>query len=210
MTISDGRQVGDIRGDHRARYWFAGGLAKAAGAVSCLDVGCGTGYGARILELETGGLVIGLDRSVIALQTARSEQLNVAASRCIFVQAEVPPFPDLGDSPFDFATAFEIVEHMADPAAMLRALAEIARDLVVSTPNEAVVPFGKGSHPEHKRHYLLRGLLELLNQTGWDLVGVFGQRDKEPGHVERAIDLRMGTRETLARTLVLHARSRLL
>jgi 2-polyprenyl-3-methyl-5-hydroxy-6-metoxy-1,4-benzoquinol methylase len=76
----------------------------------------------------------------------------------------------LEEGSFDLVTCFETVEHVHESAALLdnlnRALKPGAM-LVISTPNEDVLPFKNFKNPYHVRHYTPREFEELLCSRGF-------------------------------------------
>jgi len=99
---------------------------------TALDVGCGAGLLAEPLA-RLGADVTGLDASAdliaVALEHARASGLNIDYRAGELAQLE---------GQFDLITCMEVIEHVADPAAFVGALARrLAADglLVLSTPN---------------------------------------------------------------------------
>ena len=99
---------------------------------SALDVGCGAGLLAEPLA-RLGAEVTGLDAAAELIAAAREHakaselQINYRAGELIELEGR-----------FDLITCMEVIEHVADPAAFVAALAErLAGDglLVMSTPN---------------------------------------------------------------------------
>jgi len=150
----------DLWNEHIARYHFARRLARAR---RVLDLGCGTGYGAAAL---TGAAqhVTGVDVSTDAIAYASSnytfENLTFAAASCTSV-----PLPDAS---FDLITAFELIEHLDDPRALLaeaRRLLAPSGQFIVSTPNRlyyAETRRQAGPNPFHHREYNYDEFRELL------------------------------------------------
>lgn len=94
-----------------------------------LDFGCGAGYfleEARARGWET----FGIEYSGLALEMARSKQLEVVAA-----PVGRDAFPE---GYFDVVTAFEVFEHIADPSSVADVLAHVLRRdglLYCTTPN---------------------------------------------------------------------------
>jgi len=106
-----------------------------------LDVGSGFGFLAATLNQTTGLSVSGVE-------------LSDAERRFAMDELGVPTYGDLADIPegkrFQVVTAFEVIEHIADPAGFLRALVDLVDDgglLVIGTDNfecRAVQRLGRG------------------------------------------------------------------
>ena len=99
---------------------------------SALDVGCGAGLLAEPLA-RLGAEVTGLDASPEVIAIAREH----AATMGLEIDYRVGDVQEL-EGQFDLITAMEVIEHVADPAAFVTALAKrLAADglLIMSTPN---------------------------------------------------------------------------
>jgi len=124
------RNHGQLR-EHVARYRFA--AERLGGRI--LDAGCGTGYGPQLLcENKEITEVIGVDRDERCLKHARRYYQTPSIS---FYQRDliVDSLQSLGL--FDAITAFEILEHVAEPEKLLRRLNRSmgpGGKLLVSTP----------------------------------------------------------------------------
>ena len=97
-----------------------------------LDVGCGAGLLAEPLA-RLGAQVIGIDASPEVIAVAR-EHAAGAGLEIDYRSGDVQQL----DGQFELVTAMEVIEHVADPGAFLKALASrLAPDglLVLSTPN---------------------------------------------------------------------------
>ena len=101
-------------------------------AKSALDVGCGAGLLAEPLA-RLGAKVTGIDASLEVIAVARGH----AAAMGLEIDYRVGDIQAL-DGQFDLVTCMEVIEHVADPAAFVAALANrLAPDglLIMSTPN---------------------------------------------------------------------------
>ena len=97
-----------------------------------LDVGCGAGLLAEPLA-RLGAQVTGIDASPEVIAVAR-EHAAGAGLEIDYRSGDVQQL----DGQFELVTAMEVIEHVADPGAFLKALASrLAPDglLVLSTPN---------------------------------------------------------------------------
>lgn len=169
-----------VRRDHLARYEFAARILPAASRV--IDVGCGIGYGTHILA-QAGHDALGLDIDRDAIDYgARYFEARLQCRKAEEVGGYIP---------HDAAVCFEIIEHLDEPAQMLRDLPTAT--LLASVPNEAVFPFRGQAF--HRRHYTKQQFDALLRSSGWRPVAWYGQRDAH-SEVEPAVE---------GRTLVVRA-----
>jgi 2-polyprenyl-6-hydroxyphenyl methylase/3-demethylubiquinone-9 3-methyltransferase len=99
---------------------------------TALDVGCGGGLLTEALA-RLGAKVTGVDASPAVISVARSH----AAAAGLDIDYRAGDVQEL-QGQFDLITCMEVVEHVADPAAFVKALAKrLAPDglLLMSTPN---------------------------------------------------------------------------
>lgn len=150
---------------------------------SALDVGCGAGLLTEPLA-RLGARVTGVDAAPEVIAVARDH-----ASRAgLEIDYRTGDVQEL-QGQFDLVTCMEVIEHVADPAAFLRALsARIAPEglLIMSTPNstgwskllmitiaEGIGKVPKGTHdfdkfisPEHLKSLLSDSGLKCLDVEG--------------------------------------------
>jgi 2-polyprenyl-6-hydroxyphenyl methylase/3-demethylubiquinone-9 3-methyltransferase len=99
---------------------------------TALDVGCGAGLLAEPLA-RLGATVTGIDASPEVIGVAREH----ATAMGLAIDYRSGDVQEL-EGQFDLITCMEVIEHVADPAAFLKALAKrLAPDglLIMSTPN---------------------------------------------------------------------------
>ncbi len=164
-----GENLTQIRFDHKARYIFASQWIRRKFGVETrakvgLDVFCGNGYGSRMVADIAGTRMIGLDGSAEAISFAE----NVYSShRVVFGQALYPfevnfPF-------FDFAISFESIEHVDDPAGLLKQISISAKGpIAISFPDDSGLPFDKYGQffKHHVRHFRREEIISLLSSLG--------------------------------------------
>jgi len=99
---------------------------------TALDAGCGAGLLTEPLA-RLGARVVGIDAAAELITAARAH----SAGQGLEIEYRVGSVDELEGS-FDLITSMEVIEHVADPAAFVSALARrLAPDglLVISTPN---------------------------------------------------------------------------
>ncbi len=130
-------------------HWDGDGLGfTPLAGKSVLDVGCGAGLLAEPLA-RLGGQVTGVD--------AAPENIGAAAAHAALVGLSIDYLAGgveaIAGRRFDLVTSLEVIEHVADPAAFVRGLADAVAPgglLVVSTPNRtalsrlAMITVGEG------------------------------------------------------------------
>ncbi len=175
--LSGERQVSPaiegIQADHVYRYKWAAEKIKGEEVV---DLACGCGYGSAILFDAGATHVVGVDLSAESIDYAKKHH---ARDGIVFYADDLEKgFNKPEDySAFDNATAFEIIEHLADPKPLLKTLP--ARRLFASVPNQTVIPYSPETAPFHQRHYTPHQLQELLRETGWQITHWRGQQNPQ-------------------------------
>jgi|GEM_PF-675856 len=180
--IDAGSEPADItRYEHLFRYKFA---CKQAGK-RVLDLGCGYGYGAQMLYKE-GREVVGMDISKEAIAYARN---NYPGPEYLMGSADKIPYPD---DYFDSVVAFEVIEHIEEPNALLSEAYRVLKkegSLFISTPNPMRlgnilkhylkgVPWPEKAHLEnifHLKEYPYCQFMDLLKGKKFEVKQRFGQ-----------------------------------
>lgn len=126
------RTLHDING---CRTDFIAARAALAGR-RVLDVGCGGGLLSEALAAR-GALVTGLDAAapLVAAAQAHARDTGLAITY-LAMTAEDHAVPD--DARYDLVVCMELLEHVPDPAALIRALGRLVRpggDVFLSTLN---------------------------------------------------------------------------
>lgn len=165
-----------IRRDHVARYEFAARILPAGSRV--IDFACGIGYGTRVLA-DAGHAARGYDIDAEALAYA-NEHYRHPGGRTDFSLGNGNAPGELGE--YDAAVCFETVEHLEDPRPLLKALRISAPRLLVSVPNEEVMPYEISPGVVtafHYRHYTKHEFNALLQECGWRVTEWHGQAGPE-------------------------------
>lgn len=147
-----------------------------------LDVGCAEGGAAGPLRAAGAGQLVGVEIHEPAAERAREVYDEVHAG------AAEDVVPRL-DGPFDTILLYDSLEHMAEPDALLRALAEVAAPgarLHVSVPNarhwtllrdlalRGTFGYAEFGHRDstHLRWFTRRDLVATLGRAGWRVESV--------------------------------------
>ncbi|MDD5422477.1 MAG: class I SAM-dependent methyltransferase [Candidatus Omnitrophica bacterium] len=131
----------------------------------CLDLGCGAGYGTRILS-EKFGSAVGVDISEDAVKKARSEYER---NNCDFLHYDgrALPFPE---NMFDTVVSFHVIEHVKDAKQFLSEACRVLKKggtFIISTPN-AALRISEGETPWnvfHVREYTFGEFRGILART---------------------------------------------
>jgi SAM-dependent methyltransferase len=151
-----------------------------------LDIGCGAGYGTRLLA-DHAQRAVGVD--VVADAVAQASAA-FAAANCSFLSYDGDRLP-FEDGQFDAATSFQTIEHVRDDGRFIAEAARVLKPgaaLVLTTPNRAL-RLREGQRPWnrfHVREYRSTELESLLARhfTSVEMMGVRANAAIE--QVERA------------------------
>lgn len=181
-----------------------------------LDAGCGPGYFVRAAR-DAGFDACGVEVSRYAVEFARRE-LGVD------VRHGTVPGADLPAGRFDVVTMWDVIEHLPDPLAALRAVAEVLRPggvVMLSTGDYAsLVARLSGRHwhlfnlPEHLWFFTPGSLRRLLRRAGltplgltyevcWYPIRYLVERLESTFRLSRALSPRLGRLGRIALPLTL-------
>lgn len=175
-----GVSLSEIRSDHVNRYKWARDRVINRTAV---DIACGCGYGSALMS-EGAAVVTGIDRNTQAIDYAR--QYWSRNNTYYLIQDALNPLP----AKYDYAVAFETIEHLDDDLQFLINLREFCDRLLISAPNQDSIPFDHKRFPFHVRHYTEEQMIALLESSGWGVTSIWSQMggysDLEPFSQEGA------------------------
>ena len=159
--------------EHYHRYLWAAPLAAGR---RVLDLGSGEGYGSAILASSGAASVVGVDVDERAVEHAR---LSYSAPNLSFETGDALDLGGHDPAAFDLVVAFEVIEHVDDPARLLDRVAELldpAGVLVVSTPDRLVYGEARERENPFHRHELTEPELRELLGERFPNVALWGQR----------------------------------
>ncbi len=158
---------------HLFAYETAAARLNATDAV--LDVGCGAGYGTRLLSNHARH-VTGVDVSADAIEAATTAY---GSASCAFMTYDGARLP-FADGQFDAATSFQTIEHVQDDRSFVAEAARVLKPgapFVLTTPNRAT-RLRDGQRPWnrfHVREYSSTQLAGVLSKS-FSEVEVLGVR----------------------------------
>lgn len=157
---------------HLFAYRTAASRLRASDAV--LDIGCGAGYGTRLLA-DRAARAVGVD---VVPEAVAQAAAAFGAPRCTFLSYDGDCLP-FEDGAFDAATSFQTIEHVIDDVRFVADAARVLKPgapLILTTPNR-MMRLRDGQRPWnrfHVREYTSTELESLLARhfTSVEMLGV--------------------------------------
>jgi 2-polyprenyl-6-hydroxyphenyl methylase/3-demethylubiquinone-9 3-methyltransferase len=100
--------------------------AQAPGEPAVLDVGCGGGILADSMARK-GAKVVGIDLATKALRVAQLHALEAGTPNIQYHEVSVEQLAQEQPASFDVVTCMEMLEHVPDPASIVRACAQLVK-----------------------------------------------------------------------------------
>lgn len=164
-------------------------VTEQEGNISLLDVGCGEGVLGKVLRQQFEGTLylVGVDISGTALRYA-SQYYDKVIEANIEMDDLAQSLPE---KQFDYVVCLEVLEHLFEPSNVLKQVKRFLKKhgfLVASFPNIAFWKYRldllKGTFPkgytlsspsEHIQNFTLHSFVQLLEENGFEPVGIDGQ-----------------------------------
>ena len=181
------KNLSGIRPDHINRYSFAKEQLLLVQPSVVLDLACGIGYGTALLAEALKCRVVGVDLDNGAIQYAKQHYSRAGTE---FIQADAR-FIEFETSVFDAVVSFETIEHVSFDLELLQKFHYVLKSggtLIISTPNQDVMPFDKEKFAFHLKHYRNEELLGLLAESGFCDIELFKQDDAVSAPVQSGSD----------------------
>lgn len=144
--------------EHLARYVFAAQLAKDK---EVYDLGCGSGFGSRILAVNGGAKsVVGIDRSEKAVRYARA---TFGGKGITFKVIDLEKERELLKVRKKLVVAFETIEHLYDQDGFVKLVSRLLLRggiALISTPNDFNCPYENLYHIKQLKPRELKKLLQ--------------------------------------------------
>ena len=132
-----------------------------------LDVGCGGGILSESMALRGADSVLGIDMAekslAVAQLHAEQTQLSNISYRCISVEDLANEMPQA----FDVVTCMEMLEHVPDPASIIRSCAKLVK------PNGKVFFSTINRNPKSYLHRLFQLFSQLLHIEHFSYLPIF-------------------------------------
>ncbi|OYT16783.1 MAG: SAM-dependent methyltransferase [Bacteroidetes bacterium 4572_77] len=135
-----------------------------------LEVGCGEGYGMKLLAPKADKYTA-IDKYNTPIDASLPDIHKIT-----FKQMTVPPFEGLQDHSFDYIVSFQVIEHIEDDDFFIRELYRLLKPggkLILTTPN---IKMSLTRNPWHIREYTVSELEHLMKKIfeSVNMQGVFG------------------------------------
>lgn len=175
--VVPGRVEETLWAEHLARYSLSTRLVSRGARV--LDYACGTGYGSTLLKEAGAERVVGVDRSVAAIEYARRHYLEAGID---FLVTDCTS-AGLSSGWFDLVVCFEAIEHMDSPSRFLQEIERLLHPaglLILSTPNKKTYTDERpvDPNPFHIKEFYRGEFVDLLQETFTSVV-LYGQSTAE-------------------------------
>ncbi len=149
------------------RHVIAYNSAKQYIGKVVLELGCGNGYGMKLLADQVDAY-IGIDK-----YTTINPPM---ASKTAIFKAELPLLDNIGDNSFDSAICFQVIEHIEDDKTLLKEIKRVLKPggkLLLTTPNILTT---LTRNPYHVREYTPTEMKNVVATAfdNFEIKGVYG------------------------------------
>jgi ubiquinone/menaquinone biosynthesis C-methylase UbiE len=156
----------DIPPAYLARYRIATKFIGPEDKV--LDAACGIGYGAFLIARDAKPRrITAVDHSLKAINHGKQ---YFAEKRISYLAKDVFELDSLPKGSFDVILSLETLTYLEKDSEFLEILRTLLHPnglLIISSPNQDVLPFDKKQFPGRYRHYSTNAFIRLLEQNGF-------------------------------------------
>ncbi len=134
--------------------------ANGANGQTVLEIGCGTG--ATMKELESRGLIVGMDISPLALGHCREKGIDTV---CAADAARLP----YRDEQFDLVISVDVLEHLDDDVSALHEIRRVCKPggvIIFTVPAFKFLWSRRDDMAHHLRRYRLPEVKKKVQQAG--------------------------------------------
>jgi SAM-dependent methyltransferase len=168
---------------------------------SVVDVGCGEGSVIALLQADLpDARFLGLEVSAAAIEAARQRSYDADVDFALFDGVKIPE----PDDSYELGILSHVVEHVADPRALIMETARVARRIVVEVPLElhARTSRYRWDDTGHINIYNRRSIVYLIESCG---LCVIRERTYYPGReAQTFFGARGSTLKALVKAAALH------
>ncbi len=167
LVVTDESKATILYDEHMVRYRFVAPLVKNK---NVLDIACGSGYGAALLQKAGAASVLGVDLDEAAIAEAKRQYPEIE-----FKAGDAGKL-DFADESIDVITSFETIEHLPDISSYLSELSRVIKAdglVCISTPNIKV--FGQ-KNPFHIKEFT-KDEFESVLRSHFPVVRIFEQKN---------------------------------
>lgn len=154
--------------EHQARMYATAGLIAFMAPDSVLDLACGDGslvFTANRLRRIKKATFVDISKPSIEKVTKRAYAVRLPAiARVMDADEFLDAAIDKGEH-WDLALVCEFLEHIPDPAALLRKVHRVSQLVLASSP--LIEDDRDDSNPEHVWAFDREGYMEMLGEAGW-------------------------------------------
>ncbi len=152
-----------------------------------LEIGCGDGYGAKILAP--------CSKSYTAIDKFKTEN-KYNLKDVNFIQMEVPHLKGFPNESFDAVISFQLIEHLEDDNTLISEVFRVLKSggkFICTTPNRLM---SLTRNPYHVREYTKKELIALANKKfeNVNMLGVFGDKVMMEYYEQNKISVKKITR----------------
>lgn len=187
--LKTAERAGDFSDVHNyvmGRHIYAYILAKAYVNGTVLELGCGNGYGMKLLA--------GNCRSYTGVDKYMPLKFDLAENTAMF-SSKLPNLTNIGSNLYDIVICFQVIEHIKDDKKLVEEIKRILKPggrLLLTTPN---INMSLTRNPYHIREYNVESMKKIIETqfSEFDINGIYGN--------EKVMDYYEENKKTVAKIM---------